>query len=111
MPDRLSHLSHEQRKNIERTLLFLGRGATVLELAGRRHGPGEGTLEKCARALVHSGKGVTLRQLLGLSPAHLSAISRLLDTLALGPDAVEWWLDDYAPPGLIRHRSSRAASG
>lgn len=107
-PDRLTPLSPDQRRQICRTLLFLGgeganpRGKTpapASESAGLSCSPDLSILRRIAKMMLRPGGGVTLMDLLRLSPDPLSAVSRLLDTLALGPDAVEWWLDDYAPRG------------
>ena len=81
-----------------------GKGvpAPPFGLPGFSRSPDQKILEKMARVFLHPSEGVTVRELLQLSPDHLSAVSRLMDTLALGPDAVEWWLNDYAPKGRIR---------
>jgi hypothetical protein len=123
-PNRLSLLSRNQRKQICQTLLLLGgaRGGPRSKTPASVFGPPELSkssdqkiLERIARAFLRASKGVTLLELLQLSPNQLSAVSRLLDTLALGSDAVEWWLNDYAPKGMMRldpcHRISEAASG
>ena len=68
-----------------------------------------------AEEILHPSEGGTVRELLQLSPDHLSAVSRLMDTLAMGTDAVDWWLSDYPADEMIRldgsPRASRAASG
>lgn len=113
-PDRLFFLNNNERARIRRALLLLG-GETAIGPRSAPTAPDRRTLEKVTGLFLKSGSRVTLSEILQMAPDGLSAVARLLDALALGPVAVEWWLDDYAPKKMYRRsgpsRASRAASG
>lgn len=96
-PDRLFFLTGAQRNQIRQALLHLG---------GPAGAPSEERiLERLAGMFLRPGNRVTLSELFQLGSDRLSVIARLMDALALGPVAVEWWLDDHAPKRRLRRAS------
>lgn len=75
------------------------RACGLYEADGGALSGGERALLLLAFALWNGGRRGAVADLLALDGGNLAAAGELLTAVALGPEAVDAWLDERAPPG------------